>query len=132
MPDLAPFTSPSGMVTLGEHYAGDVATGHVDRDDEGLELLTEKLDSGDPVIIDITTWLSDPHSGAHFVVVTGLSWDASNTNATVRYNNPLTGRTEWADWAGHEGVWQAWQNNGDPGGSGWWLAIPSSAPAWLP
>jgi hypothetical protein len=39
----------------------------------------------------------------------------------------LTGTKESADWAGREGVWNAWQNNGDPGGSGWWLVIAPPA-----
>jgi hypothetical protein len=37
----------------------------------------------------------------------------------------LTGTNRWGYWLGGEGVWNAWQNNGDPGGAGWWMMIPS-------
>ncbi len=124
MPDLPPFTSPADMVVLAQHYAGGVETGNVPSEQEGLGLLNDRLNLGEPVIIDITAILSDLQSGAHFVVVAGMSIDAISGEATVTYNNPLTGEAEHSDWAGSEGIWQAWQNNGDPGGSGWWLVIP--------
>ncbi len=129
MPDLAPFTSPAAMIRLAQHYAGAVETGNVSSEQEGLRLLTDRFDLGQPVIIDVTAVLSDPQSGAHFVVVTGVSIDASSGIATIAYDNPLTGKTEHSDWAGKKGIWRAWQNNGDPGGSGWWLMIP---PAYAP
>ncbi len=131
-PDLAPFTSPDDMVGLAQHYAGAVETGNVSSEQEGLSLLTDRFNLGEPVIIDITTFLGDPQSGAHFVVVTGVVFDAFSGNATIAYNNPLTDEVEHADWAGDEGIWQAWQNNGDPGGSGWWLVIPPAQGASLP
>ncbi len=37
----------------------------------------------------------------------------------------LPAHNESAPWSGHAGVWNAWQNNGDPGGAGWWLVIPA-------
>ncbi len=122
----APFTSPVDMVKIAEHYADTVSTGKVNTADEGLELLTQKLTGGDPVIIDSLARLYDPESGAHFVVVTGLAIDHKNPNKTkIYFNDPLTGTNRWGYWLGNEGVWNAWQNNGDPGGSGWWMIIPS-------
>lgn len=41
----------------------------------------------------------------------------------VETDAPLTGTRESATWSGAEGIWNAWQNNGDPGGPGWWLSI---------
>ena len=122
-----PFTSPADMVKIAEHFAGTVSTGTVTDADKGLELLTQKLTGGDPVIIDILVRLYDPESGAHFVVVTGLAVDHNNPNKTrIYFNDPQMGRNRSAYWLGIEGVWNAWRNNGDPGGSGWWMVIPSS------
>lgn len=122
----APFTSPANMVKIAEHFADTVSTGTVKDADEGLALLTKKLTGGDPVMIDILARLYDPGSGAHFVVVTGLAIDSKNPNKTkIYFNDPLTGTNRWGYWLGIEGVWNAWQNNGDPGGSGWWMMIPS-------
>ena len=121
-----PFTSPADMVKIAAHYADTVSTGGVSTAEEGLALLTEKLTHGDPVIIDILARLYDPDSGAHFVVVTGLEIDDKNPNKTkILFNDPLTGSNRWGFWLGSEGVWNAWKNNGDPGGSGWWMTIPS-------
>lgn len=122
-----PFTSPDDMVNIAEYYAADtVSTGAVTSADEGLAFLTEKLTDGHPVIIDIFARLDDPSSGAHFVVVTGLAVDPKNPNATkIYFNDPLMGKNRWGYWNGGEGVWDAWQNNNDPGGSGWWMIISS-------
>ncbi len=121
-----PFTSPADMVKIAEHYSDTVSTGAVKNADEGLSLLTQKLTDGDPVIIDSFARLYDPEAGAHFVVVTGLVIDSKNPNNTrILFNDPLTGGNRWGYWLGSEGVWNAWQNNGDPGGSGWWMTIPS-------
>jgi hypothetical protein len=123
-PDWAPFTSPADMANILENYTEDYTGGTIAKADEGLELLVRNLYEGRPVIIDVTTHLDRPGSSAHFVVVTGLSYDANNGNAiTIYYNNPLTGKNESAPWDGKNGVWNAWQNNGDPGGAGWWLVI---------
>jgi len=122
-----PFTSPADMVKIAEHYADAVSTGRVKSAGEGLALLTEKLTAGDAVIIDSFARLYDPEAGAHFVVVTGLEIDAENPNKTkILFNDPLTGTNRWGYWLGAEGVWNAWKNNGDPGGSGWWMVISSS------
>ena len=122
--DLSPFTSPANMVKIARHYADDVSTGRVMSSGQGLSLLIQKLRGGEPVIIDVLSNFRDPESEAHFIVVTGISIDASRENAVViHYNDPLTGTKESADWAGSEGVWNAWQTNGDPGGAGWWLVI---------
>ncbi|HUE98962.1 MAG TPA: C39 family peptidase [Anaerolineales bacterium] len=122
--ELAPFTSPANMVKIAEYYADDISTGTVSSAGQGLSLLKQKLRDGEPVIIDVLSNFSDPQSEAHFVVVTGISVDASRGNAiVVHYNDPLTGTQRADDWAGSEGVWHAWQTNGDPGGAGWWLVI---------
>ena len=122
--DFSPFTSPANMVKIARYYADDVSTGTVFNSGQGLTLLIGKLRNSEPVIIDVLSSLSDPQSEAHFVVVTGISVDPDRGNAIViHYNDPLTGTKESADWAGSEGVWNAWQNNGDPGGSGWWLVM---------
>jgi len=122
--DTSPFTSPANMVRIAEYYADDIATGAVTSSGQGLALLMRKLRNGEPVIIDVLSNFSDPESEAHFVVVTGISVDPQRNNAIIiHYNDPLTGTQETGDWAGSEGVWNAWQMNGDPGGAGWWLVI---------
>jgi len=121
-----PYTSPENMVKIAEHYADTVSIGYVDDADEALDFLIETLTGGDPVVIDIRTRLYDPKSGAHFVVVTGLEIDPDNPNATkIYYNDPLQKKSRSAKWQGREGVWNAWQTNGDPGGAGWWMVIYS-------
>lgn len=123
--DKPPFTSPASMLKIAEYYADDISTGSVTDSSEGLALLVQKLRDGQPVIIDVLSNFSDPESEAHFVVVTGISVDTQRGDAiVVHYNDPLTGTKEIADWAGSQGLWNAWQTNGDPGGAGWWLVIP--------
>jgi hypothetical protein len=123
-PGVPPFTSPANMVNIAEYYAEDVSTGTVKNSSEGLSLLIRRLRVGEPVIIDVLSNFSDPESEAHFILVTGISVDPARGNAIViHYNDPLTGTQESDDWAGREGVWNAWQNNGDPGGPGWWMVI---------
>ncbi|MBI3161207.1 MAG: C39 family peptidase, partial [Chloroflexi bacterium] len=122
----APFTSPEGMVNIAEHFANTVSTGRVKTVEEGWDLLKKTLTHGDPVIIDILTRLDDSDSGAHFVVVTGLVIDSKNPNKNkILFNDPLAGTNRWGYWLGIEGVWNAWQNNDDPGGEGWWMVIAS-------
>ena len=122
--DLHPYTSPANMVKIAGHYADDVLSGNILTSRQGLELLTENLRQGDPVVIDVLSDFSDPESEAHFIVVTGITVDSARGNAVViHYNDPLTGSRASADWLGSEGVWNAWRTNGDPGGSGWWLVI---------
>jgi hypothetical protein len=123
-PDLAPFTSPANMVRIARHYTPRVESGNVVTSNQGLSLLLQKLQDGEPIIIDVLTYFDDPTSSAHFVVVTGVTVDPDRENAVViHYNNPLTGTSHSADWAGDTGVWHAWQNNGDPNGPGWWMVI---------
>jgi len=120
-----PFTSPANMLKIAEHYSEGVGSGNVTIPQQGLNLLIQKLQANEPVIIDVLTRLNDPESGAHFIVVTGISLDATNGNVVmIHYNNPLTGRSESARWDGEDGLWNAWQRNGDPGGAGWWMTIP--------
>jgi hypothetical protein len=122
----APFTTPSDMTKIADHYADSFSIGRVKTAEEGLELLKEKLTNGEPVMIDSLARLYDPKSGAHFVLVTGLAIDSKNPNKTkIYFNDPLTGKNRWGYWLGIEGVWNGWQNNGDPNGSGWWMMIPS-------
>jgi len=126
--DFPPFTSPANMVKIAQHYAEDISTGRVSNSGQGLALLMRKLRGGEAVIIDVFSNLNDPESEAHFVVVTGISVDPNKGNAIIiHYNDPLTGTKESADWDGDQGVWNAWQNNMDPGGSGWWLVVPPPA-----
>jgi len=123
-PGWPPFTSPANMSNILENYTSDYTGGNVANADEALEMLVRNLYEGRPVIIDVITHLDRPGSAAHFVVVTGLSYDANNGNTiTIHFNNPLTGKNESAPLDGKSGVWNAWQNNGDPGGAGWWLVI---------
>jgi hypothetical protein len=125
--ELYPYTSPANMVKIVEHYAGAVSSGNVLTSRQGLSLLTQKLQDGDPVIIDVLSNFSDPESEAHFIVIAGISVEPSRGDAVIiHYNDPLTGTQESDDWAGSEGVWNAWRTNGDPGGSGWWLVIPAN------
>lgn len=122
--DLPPFTSPANMVKIAEYYADNVSSGTVLSARQGLSLLQQKLHNGEPVIIDVLSNFSDPESEAHFVVVTGISFDTARNNAVIiHYNDPLTGTAESADWNGSQGVWNAWQTNGDPGGAGWWMVL---------
>ena len=122
--DLPPFTSPANMVKIAQYYSEDVSTGTVVSASQGLSLLQQRLQRGEPVIIDVLSNFSDPESEAHFVVVTGISFDSARNNAVIiHYNDPLTGTAESADWDGNQGVWNAWWTNGDPGGPGWWLVL---------
>jgi hypothetical protein len=121
---ISPFTSPANMVKIAKHYTKDVSSGAVATPERGLSLLYDNLRRGVPVIIDVLSNFSDPESEAHFIVVTGLSVDASRDNVVVvHYNDPLTGTQETGDWLGEQGVWNAWITNNDPGGPGWWLVI---------
>ena len=126
--DRPPFTSPVNMVKIAKNYTDEISTGRVLTQDQGLRLLVQKLQNDEPIIIDVRTRLDDPTAGAHFVVVTGISIDSATTNTIlIHYNDPLTGRSESASWAGEDGIWNAWQNNDDPGGSGWWMTIRSDS-----
>ena len=123
-----PFTSPASMVKITRHYTKDFSTGTVSNSDLGLALLIRELQKGHSVMIDVLTRLDDPHSGAHFVLVTGISVASDNKYAiTIHYNDPLTGKNRTSPWFGANGIWSAWHTNGDPGGSGWWLSIPPAA-----
>jgi hypothetical protein len=123
-PESFPYTSPANMVKIVKHYVRDVEYGTVRTQSQGLALLIRKLGRAEPVTIDVLSDFNDPNSEAHFIVVTGISIDSQRGNAIViHYNDPLTGTKKSSDWSGSEGVWNAWQKNGDPGGAGWWLVI---------
>ena len=112
------------MLKIAAHYTNHLASGTVFSSGQGLWLLRQKLQAGEPVIIDVLSDFTDPESEAHFVVVTGLSADSTRNNAVrIHYNDPLTGTQKTDDWEGRQGVWNAWRTNGDPGGPGWWLVI---------
>ena len=119
-----PYTSPANMIVIAKHYSDKLNSGTVATPEEGLALLFEHLRGNEPVIIDIWTYLDIPYSDAHFVLVTGISMHPRVQGAyIIHYNDPLTARSESARWDGRNGIWEAWQNNGDPGGSGWWMTI---------
>jgi len=121
-----PYTSPASMVRITQNYTNDYSSGAVKTADQGLMLLLRTLKKGDPVIIDILDRLGDANSAAHFVLVTGLSIDSNrNDEIIIHYNDPFTGRNKSSNWSGEKGIWYAWENNDDPGGSGWWLVISS-------
>lgn len=123
-PRRYPFTSPENMVRIARHYSRGVSWGTVQDQERALALLTSKLRQGQPVVIDVLVRRYQSGSGAHFIVVTGISIDRKRGNAVmIHFNEPLTGTREKARWSGSEGVWNAWLRNGDPGGSGWWLAF---------
>ena len=122
--EIPPFTSPANMLKIARYYTDKISTGTVLSSNQGLLLLVRRLHAGEPVIIDVLSNFRDPSSEAHFILVTGISIDPNRENAIViHYNDPLTGTQEIDDWSGREGVWNAWQNNGDPGGPGWWMVI---------
>lgn len=124
-PEKFPYTSPANMVKIVEFYAEDVDHGNVHTQSQALGLLISRLRGGAPVTIDVLSNFSDPNSEAHFVVVTGISVDEQRGNVVViHYNDPLSGTRKSSDWSGSQGVWNAWQTNGDPGGAGWWMVIP--------
>jgi len=123
-PSVSPYTSPANMINIARNYTEHVSSGTVTNSSRGLSLLIQSLRKGEPMTIDVLSNFHDPESEAHFIVVTGISVDPQRGNAIViHYNDPLTGTKESTDWAGSQGVWNAWQNNADPGGPGWWMVI---------
>lgn len=123
-PGIYPYTSPANMLKITRYYTRDYSSGRVYSAGQGLSLLMKKLRAGEPVTIDVLSDFKDPESEAHFIVVTGISIDAQRANAImIHYNDPFTGAQKSDDWAGPQGVWNAWKSNDDPGGSGWWLVL---------
>ncbi|MGE5248649.1 MAG: hypothetical protein ACM3QS_00410 [Bacteroidota bacterium] len=121
-----PYTTPTNMVSIGRHFARGVRSGSATVPGQGWAVLVTHLRVGDPVIIDVRARLYDGDSPAHFIIVTGVWFEPTRGSAMINYNDPLTGTRESARWWGDEGIWKAWHDNGDPGGSGWWMAIPGS------
>ena len=125
--DRRPYTSPANMLIIAKYYTDGVSTGRVTTQEEGLALLFQNLQNNTPVIIDSLTYLDQPYSDAHFVVVTGISKHPKKDGVyIIHYNDPLTARNESARWDGQGGIWEAWLNNRDPGGSGWWMTIQAA------
>ena len=123
-PDEEPFTSPRDMVLITRHYTYHYSTGNVSTADQALELLIGKLQNGTPVIIDVLNRSEASPLNAQYVVVTGISADPNGADAvTIYYNDLLTGSSNSAPWSGEAGIWNAWQNNPDPDGAGWWLVL---------
>lgn len=128
-----PYTSPANMLKIIRRYAKNLSTGQAASPQDGLDLLFRELRRGNPVIIDALVRLDDRQSGAHFVLVTGISVAPGNKYAvTVTYIDPLTGASKSAPYYGEDGLWNAWRRNGDPGGAGWWLVIPRPPEVEIP
>ena len=123
-PHRVPFTSPASMSAIALHFADSVDEGKASSEQDALATIEDQLDAGRPVVIDVTTVLSDNSSGAHFVLVIGYATDLQSGMTLITFNNPLTGQQQAANWPT---IWSAWQNNGDPGGRGWWLVIPAGS-----
>jgi hypothetical protein len=120
-----PFTSPASMLAIAGYYAPGLRTGFVSTQEQGLAVLVDQLGEGEPVIIDVPLRLEDSNSVAHFILVTGISRDTEGVgDILIHYNDPWTGEGLVAPWDGDRGIWQGWKDNNDPGGPGWWLAIP--------
>ncbi|PWH17429.1 MAG: hypothetical protein DDG60_02245 [Anaerolineae bacterium] len=128
-----PYTSPANMLNIVRHYTENFLSGQVHSSQQGLELLARELRRGNPIIIDALVRLEDRASGAHFVLVTGLSVAPDNRFAvTLTYLDPLIGEEKRAPYYGEAGLWNAWYRNGDPGGAGWWMVIPVPLPLDMP
>jgi|GEM_PF-898740 len=128
-----PYTSPANMLNIIRHYTKNSSSGQALYPQDGLDVLFSELRRGNPIIIDALTLFDEPRSGAHFVLVTGISVASGNKYAvTVTYIDPLTGGTKSAPYYGEGGLWNAWRRNGDPGGAGWWMVIPVSLEAEIP
>jgi hypothetical protein len=120
-----PFTSPEGMLAIAGSYAPGLRTGLVSTQEQGLAVLVDQLREGEPVIIDVPLRLDDIRSVAHFILVTGISRDREGAgDILIHYNDPWTGEELVVPWDGNGGIWEGWKENTDPGGPGWWLAIP--------
>ncbi len=128
-----PYTSPVNMVKIVRHYATNITSGQAASPQKGLDLLIQELRRGNPVIIDALVRLEERQSGAHFVLVTGISIAPGNPYAVlVTYIDPINGGKKSAPYYGEGGLWNAWRHNGDPGGAGWWLVIPRPVEVELP
>jgi hypothetical protein len=55
----------------------------------------------------------------HFLVITGISSD--NDKISIHYNDPLDGEQKTYKWG--RSFQNAWINNQDEDGGGWWLAL---------
>jgi RHS repeat-associated protein len=118
-----PFTSPSSMVGMAQHYINQSPGtreehGNILNKDNARELLDDITRMGFPVIVDVTVdvALDSDHkmSATHFVLVTGIEGNQ------VYYNDPYRGMAVSTSW---KNFWSSWSGNFDPGGQGWYLII---------
>jgi RHS repeat-associated protein len=124
-PGVLPFTSPSQMEDIANHYTnGNYESGQITNSRDGYNLLLSQLQSGNTIIVD---YVVDPNnvsgtgSDAHFVVVTGMT--NNNGQIMITYNDPWTGQQTTMDWYTFSTAWLT--NNDDHGaGNGWWMVVP--------
>jgi RHS repeat-associated protein len=118
-----PFTSPSSMVKMAQHYNNQSTGtreehGNIVDGDNAKGLLDDVTKLGFPVIVDVTVDVASNSdhdmSNTHFVLVTGVVGD------NVYYNDPFLGQAKSTTW---KNFWSSWSGNFDPGGQGWYLII---------
>jgi RHS repeat-associated protein len=118
-PRIKPFTSPQGLTALASYYATfyqvtEPKSGQVSMTNEGLmkEQLTNLVNPGTPVLVDVNTIMGELSSTTHFVVITAIQDDV------VYYNDPFgieeeghSAKTATSSW---KAFWNSWLNNSDP------------------
>jgi hypothetical protein len=140
-------TSPAGMEAIGKYFADrhqvlPPTVGNINLDNGGAYarqeargLLYSQLSAGNPVIIEVTDILGAPsktYNDSHYVVITGMDFDAGR----VTYNDPYLSLSTSGEYAGLEryaewdAVWISWFTNRDinpgtnvPAGRGWYLVV---------
>lgn len=125
------YTSPGHMKDMANYYAEQNGipgpeVGQMAASQPALIFLLSEMMLGHPVIVDVTTIITDVNSDAHFVVVTGVSL----TDGTIDYNDPFGYITPDKHQANQEHVqwatfWNSWSNNGDNNGegNGWYMVV---------
>jgi len=108
-PNDQPFTSPANLANILRENGATVFEGNAPNSDIGRAILFSHLDSGAPVIVDVTIQTkivqNKKDALAHFVVVTELTVDN-----TVKFNDPYSngagasGRD--ADWKNFSSAWE--------------------------
>jgi hypothetical protein len=125
------YTSPAHMQEMASHYATQnnaltPGTGQMVDEQQALLFLFSQIIMGRPVVVDVNTIIGDTQSGAHFVVVTGISL----IDGEIEYNDPYgyIGPTEHQADKKRERwttFWESWRNNGDDNnkGNGWYMVV---------